>query len=416
MSTETTTRNATLADMHTILTGRKARSRDIVVPAASLRSKDGLVIVKGVDPEITAEGVTLLDGSYRPTAIFDEGLSDKLGIPLAYVRRLRETRSDLFDANVNGLLHGKSILRVHQGTHTELDVIHPADERKFMVRTLRGEDGGLGVARALLSDQFKAIDDIDVLTASLRGMEKAGVIGSDTLITGSLTDRRMYVDVTVPSVSALAPVLLHGYRSPFDGPNPVRRPGTDPLTDLRERYQHGQYGHVEEPIVFVGFRVSNSEVGSGRATVTPKITVLACTNGMLIKSEAIGFTHSGGRLDEGLVSWSSDTYRAKLEVITDETADAVATFLSPEFLADQVRKIEERAGRPVEHPEDTVKDVTKSLGFTLSEQQGVLSHFVRGGQMTSGGLLNAVTSYSQTRDADRQHELDSVALKVLDRV
>lgn len=58
--------------------------------------------------------------------------------------------------------------------------------------------------------------------------------------------------------------------------------------------------------------------------------------------------------------------------------------------------------------------MAKTLRFTDAERDGVLDYFIRGGQMTAGGVLNAVTSFSQTiPDADRADELDAQALKVL---
>jgi hypothetical protein len=44
-------------------------------------------------------------GSYRPTAVFDEGVADKLGIPVAYLRRMREADLlSLYDRTLNGWL------------------------------------------------------------------------------------------------------------------------------------------------------------------------------------------------------------------------------------------------------------------------------------------------------------------------
>lgn len=411
--TATTARNASLNDLYETLSQHKVRSRDIVVPASKIRAKGGQILVKGADPEISDEGVTNVDGLYQPTRVFDEGLADKLGIPQAYLTKTREQAIDLFDANVNGWLHGRSIRRADG----EVEVLRAGETRKFMIRTLRGENGEQGIARALLSDRFRAIDNIDMLVAALTGIEKAGLTNEDTIVTGNLTDRRMYLDVTVPSVSALAPVLLEGYRSPFEGANALPRAssGADALDSLRGR--NFGYGSIADPVVFVGFRIGTSEVGQGSAYIEPLITVLACTNGMTIPSLAIKYRHSGGKLDEGVVAWSGETYRKTLELITSQTADAAQTFLSPEFLAEQVALIEAKAGKPITEPEETVRDVTKALGFSKAEQAGVLRHFLRGGQDTAGGLLNAVTSYSQTvENADRAAELEDTALLVLDRV
>jgi hypothetical protein len=89
-------------------------------------------------------------GTYIPTEVCDQGLADKLGIPATYLRRTRQDRPDLYDANVNGWLD--------------------SDPRKFLIRCLRPSDGtSPGAARAFLSDGYKWIDNLDVLLAALDG-------------------------------------------------------------------------------------------------------------------------------------------------------------------------------------------------------------------------------------------------------
>src|SRR5947209_3287723 len=140
---QTTARNATLQDLAALLQQQHARKIDVVAPAHKFVMEGGVLVVSGTDAEITEEGVTTTDGRYLPTSVFDEGIADKLSIPLAYVRRLRTERPDLYDANVNGWLHG-------------LDGNDP-DGRKFLLRCFRGDDGDTGVARAFLSNSFKVI-------------------------------------------------------------------------------------------------------------------------------------------------------------------------------------------------------------------------------------------------------------------
>jgi hypothetical protein len=45
---------------------------------------------------------------------------------------------------------------------------------------------------------------------------------------------------------------------------------------------------------------------------------------------------------------------------------------------------------------------------------GKMNHFIRGGSLTAGGVMHAVTSVAQTLpDADAAHDLESGALRVL---
>jgi hypothetical protein len=150
-----TTRHADLGDLAAMLRDQQARKVDVVASPSALRARDGMLVIAGTEPVLTDSGVDMADGTYRPTAVCDEGVSDKLGIDLRYLRKLRDQAIDLYDVNVNGWL----------------DRCDPG--RKFLVRCFRGRSG-TGVARALLSDGYKRIDHLDVLTAILGGWNAPG--------------------------------------------------------------------------------------------------------------------------------------------------------------------------------------------------------------------------------------------------
>lgn len=403
------TRNATLNDLVAILKDENARKLDVVVPATSIRSKDGQLIVTGAEQQITEDGVTTVDGTYIPTVVCDEGLASKLDIPPSYLKRLRNEAPDLYDANTNGWLRGKSVRRA-----TGTEIVRPADDRSFMLRAFRGVNGGPGVARALLSNSYARMDNLDVLTAALAGVRASGV--EIKVSACDLTDRRMYVDVYAPAVAAMAPILLGGYRNPFDDPKvqAQREHGSvNYWRQVAEREGQG-YAAGSEPVVFSGFRISNSEVGGGAFSIVPKLMVKICRNGLVVNQDAIRNVHLGARLEDGLIKWSDATQRKTLDLITSKTTDAVKTFLDEKYLIKVLTRIEKDAGKPVDTPADSIKVIGKALGFTEAEQSGILDHFIRGGQMTAGGVVNAVTSFSQTvSDADRAHKLDSDALRVL---
>lgn len=379
-------RNATLSDLRDTLMERHARKLDVVAPASKLRFRDGKLLLSGLDPIIEAAGVTDVNGTYRPTEVFDEGISTKLGIPLAYVRRLRNERPDLYDANANGWLRGAN--RLNSKTK-EVEQLALPDKRSFLVRAFRGgEEGHVGVARALLSDRYAVMDDLDALTATLDGVRQAGV---EVQIEGcDLTDRRMYVRVSAPEVQALAPALLAGYRSPFTGET-----GTD------------------NPTVFAGFLMSNSETGDGSWSITPRIIVQVCKNGMTIQKDAMRAIHLGGKMDEG-IRWTKDTIDKQLALVTAKTRDAVATFLDVDYMKKVVRDMEQMAGKPVQNVED-VKVIAKKLAFDQETQDSIFNMFVKGGQITAGGVMQAVTATARvTKDADKAADIEAASVKALE--
>lgn len=384
MSIELATRNAGLMDLRRLLLEQHARKIDVVSPASRIRSKDGNIVLTGNEPQLTEEGVTDVNGTYRPTEIFDEGIADKLSIPLSYVRRMRENRPDLYDLNVNGLLRGKARLVDGQQQWQ-----YPADQRSFLIRAFRGDDGGEGVARAFLSDRYAVMDNLDALTAALDGVRQAGlhvdVDGCD------LTDRRMYVRLKAPEVQAFAPQLLKGYRSPFSGET-----GAD------------------NPTVFAGLVISNSETGGGAFQIVPRLIVQVCSNGMVIQKDAMRAVHLGGKLGDGVIKWRQDTEEKNLKLVTAKARDAVTTFLDVDYMKRVLDDMTEAAGHEIRRPDD-VKLVTKKLMFDQQQSDAVFAMFVKSGDTTAGGVMGAVTAAAQTmKDADKAHEMESLSIKALE--
>jgi hypothetical protein len=408
MATPLTARNATAADLVAILNTQKAAKLDVVVPATHMKSRDGIVWVKDSEAVLGESGVTPVNGQYRPTEVFDDGIADKLGIPRQYLRRLRSDRPDILDGTFNGFLHGRTL----RGLGEAPEVIHPADPRAFLLRLFRG-DGEQGVARAMLSDKYAlSMDNLDVLTAVMNGIQASGV---DVITRVSdLSERRMRVRFEAPDINIQAPGLLNGYRSPFDGGGAVRRAGN--FDELRQQYgAHHIFTEKEAPIAFVGFDFSNSETGGGAYTLTPVVEMVRCTNGWVMRKEGIRKVHLGAKLELGMVKPSADTLRKAGELVAAETRDAVSQWLTRDYLTELVAGLEAKAGAPIASPSETVPAIVAGLGFTAEEQKGVLDMFILSGQATAGGLAQAVSAFAQTvEDVDRSYEIELRTVDALD--
>lgn len=371
---QTHLRNADMADLVAMLRANHARKIDVVAPARAIRAEQGLIVVEGADVQIDLDGVTQTDGRYRPTAIMDDGLADRLGITPGYLRRCRDRNIQVYDDNVNGWL-----------THDDYS------GKSFLVRGFQPADqGGLGIGRAFLSNSYKPIEDLDVLMTVLQGIQAAGV---EVQIKGcDLTDRNMHVQVVCEQIAVNAKALVEKYRSPFDGRN-----GSD------------------LPMMFAGFRIRNSEVGHGRFSIAPEVVLQVCRNGMTRRVDAYEVQHLGTKLEDGPIRWSEETQAANLDLITRKTADAVRTFLSPEYVQATLDRMLAAAGVPVTKPEDTIKHIAKELRFDEKQQNDILAMFIRGADLTAGGVMHAVTAAAQdVQDADVADEMESAAEKVLE--
>lgn len=73
----------------------------------------------------------------------------------------------------------------------------------------------------------------------------------------------MYVQIASQSVAARADTLLNGYISPFTG------------------------ARTDNPTVFAGFVLANSETGHGSFSITPRLVAQVCSNGYTITRDAM---------------------------------------------------------------------------------------------------------------------------------
>lgn len=399
MTVKLQARNATLGDLAQLLREQHAAKVDFVTGLRNLVSEDGVLRVKGTS--VFGDGQL-----FRPTEIADGHLAEKLGIPVQYLRSLRGNRIDLFDANVNGWTQGGKPFNPVQPRYEP-------DSREVLLRTFQGDPDGEGVLRAVLSDRYAIIDNLDVLMAALDGVRETGtnvdVVGCD------LTEQRMTVRLAAPDIMVHAPALLKGYRSPFGGEgiydhsNGVRRFVDRVPQWAKDKYQVGDDG------VFGGFVITNSETGGGAFTITPRIMVLACLNGAMITRDALRQVHLGGKLEEGQIRWSEDTRIKSMELAKAQARDAVTTFLDVDYVAGIIAGVEEQAAVELTEPGDTIKYVAKTLQFSEQAAEGILDHFIRGGQMTAGGVMQAVTSYAQTlENPGIAFDMESQALKALE--
>jgi hypothetical protein len=391
MSIPTTTRNATLGDLAEMLQRQHDLKLDAVVPATAIHSDSAMLSVKGLS--VLDDAVTL-----RPTEICDGHIADRLGIPAQYLRKLRFVRPDLYDANVNGWIHGTD-----SSPSETLPLYSGPDDRSFLLRTFSDPDGGEGIARALLSNSFGIVDNLDVLMACLKGVKESGV--DVHVVRCELSERRMNVRFAAPSISKLAPTLLKDYRSPIS---------EDRWLQYAERH-HIDNPDPTVPLTFAGFDLGNSETGGGAFTIKPVLTVLQCLNGMVLPFDQLRKVHLGAKMDQGIIRWSVDTQRKNMELVSAQAIDAVRTYLDVDYVAHALSKLEEKSGAKVADVVKTIEFVSKQLKFTEDEQAGILDHFIRGGAITAGGVLQAVTSYAQeVDDPDEALNLEESAVRAME--
>lgn len=369
-----TIRNAELQDLVDQLKNQNDRRDDYVAPASRIEASSGVMNIT------TEDGSTV---ALAPTPTMIGTAAHRLSLPVKTLRdfhqggasddpMVRFAELDAFDAMVNARL-----------------IAAEANDRSFMVRSFRTDTPGTpGVGRALLSDRYSIIDNFDVLMATLQGLRDGG---HDVRIAScDLTETRMRVRVVSNAVQYVADEWLKGYKNPFS-------------------VEHTGYNAGEEPVVFAGFEISNSETGGGAFSIVPRFEVLICRNGARIKKDAMREIHLGGKLEAGQVRWSADTQRTAIELVGKKTRDAVSTFLDADYLERTIVELTEqgKTAVPAEKAKAVVEQVAKSQRWSDSEAEGVLKYFYTGGQQTAGGVMQAVTAFAQdVADPERAAEIE----------
>jgi len=389
-----------MADFVKLLQDQKAQTLDLVAPASAITMEDGVLRV--AQPDITTGDLDAPriypEGTYRYSVseVADDGFSTRLLVPREFLRRTRHGgRSGKTNVAANGQLYDALV---------NLSLA-PQGNKPYLLRLLTGDvldaEGRKvadGYIRAFLTNGYRAIDNFDVLVATLEGIRAAGINPASLQMVGELTERKMHVRIHAPEVSVMARDLLENYRSPY----------RDSETG---KYLTG----AECPEIYAGLTLTNSETGHGSYGLTPQSIIRVCRNGQTWTTDVRREVHQGERLEEGAVKWSASTQAKHLELIRAKAADTVRHFLSVEYLQEKVDGMREKAGVPIdeEATEAAVTVVAKECSFTDAEAASVLKDFGFGGDYTVGGMVQAVTSAAQrTADPERQFAMESATEKV----
>lgn len=281
-------------------------------------------------------------------------IGEYLEIPKRYYDRMREGDPSLLATNVNRWLAKK-------GGEARL------------VRTLDGD------VRALLSDRYRQLDNFDLLGAVLPIFKSDSDFRVESC---DVTEKRLYLQVV-----------------------------NDRITTSVKKGDEVQAGIV----------ISNSEIGDGSLRIEQMVYRVVCTNGA-ISAQAIRKNHVGragsGDLDEAVEFYRTETRKADDRAFWMKVQDAVrGSFDETRFHA-LVRKMQDAAKDEAPASADLpaiVEVVATRYGFSEVEKKGVEGHFLRGGDFSRYGLLNAVTRAAQDVEGyDRAVEFERIGGDVLE--
>jgi hypothetical protein len=362
-----------------ILKDQHAAKSDVVLRTDGLRSSGGKLVIADQEVSLGPDGVTDPNGVYSTASIVDQNLADLFGIPVRYLRRMRDEHVGLLDTNINEWAQratGTSLVRMIQG-------IDPADPTSS------------GYVRSILSSKYGINDHLDTVMAVLSGLRDKGLDASN-IKEINLSDERLYMYVDVPEIAIEA-------------------------GDLVKNYHFYDRASKDFPLMNAGIYFTNSEVGRGAFEIGGRASVQVCTNGLRreVAGDRFRKVHLGGRLEEGNINWSNQTRDAAAVLVKNQVSDAVENFLSEGWLTKLRDDLIADANVEVNVATiaETLGVVAKKMAYSVDDQAEILKDFMLGGQPTSGGILNAVTSYAQrVEDPDKAFELEGGAVQAMQLV
>lgn len=262
------------------------------------------------------------------------------------------------------------------------------NENNFLLRTFIDKEQKTGIARAILSDRYNVLDNYDVMLATLDAIRESGI--NVQIESGDITDTKFYMRFVCPDIEIEAPEILKNYRVP-DG-------------------SKGSNGIIS------GFVISNSETGNGKFSISPRAVVLACRNGMIFKNDAFQKTHLGAKMEEfSTIDWSEETRQKNYELVCSQVKDAIKYYASEEYLGAKIHELVEKGNVELNHPIETIKNVSKHLSISEEKESSILNYFIKSGDTNAFGVTQALTYFAQhNASPEERYELETESVIILD--
>ena len=326
---------------------QNAAKKDFIAPAAALHlSDDGETFVMDhVGPRDSM--------SMNTTDLFHRQMGSALNIPAKYYDLMRMQKPELLARNVNSWLTSR--------------------DQSYMVRSM---DYGNGrVARALLSDRYRRIDNLEVASAVLplfAGKEEMEVVSCE------VTENKLHIKIVNHRLEmAVVP---------------------------------GDY-------VQAGVVISNSEVGLGAVSVQPLVYRLVCSNGLCVNDFGERRAHVGRAakaLEDSFTIYTDETLEAEDKAFMLKLRDTTLAAIEEARFAQIVGRLQETTQAKITgRVQDVVELTGKAFDLNQGEQDNILNYLIQGGDLSLYGLTNAITRASQDVESyDRATALEGIGWQV----
>lgn len=314
-------------------------------------------------PVITFSGegglmMNMPDGSFSLHDNAIGQLADRMGIPQRYLRGLA-------GGEPWAMTLAAQILNEHSGW---------TQRSRVLVRAVGQQ------VRGVLSDSYRRLNSVEILTAFVQEAAGQGAVISDAY----MNDTKIWAETILPQ-----PLVIPTAKN----------------------------GNV---IIFAGARFSISDYGDGAVDMRAFLLNGACLNGM-VRESVMKQVHLGSRLPDNL-QLSNKTYELDTQTTVSAVRDLTKGLFSRETLERKAYEIQGASEIEVD-PEKEIQKLTKNGQLLKQEGKEVEKILMKNdpedgveGAATLWKLTQAITAHARELTPERSRELHEISGNLLNRV
>lgn len=285
-------------------------------------------------------------------------LADRMGIPQRYLRGL-----------ASGEPWAKQLAATLLNEHSGW-----TQRSRVLVRTVGKQ------VRGVLSDSYRRLNSVEILTAFVQEAADQGAVISDAY----MNDTKIWAETILPT----------------------------PLT-----VPTAKNGDV---VIFAGARFSTSDYGDGAVDIRAFLLNGACLNGM-VRESVMKHVHLGSKLPDNL-QLSQQTYELDTKTTVSAVRDLTKGLFSKDNLMKKAIEIQGASEMEVDF-EHELKRLTRDGGLLKQEGKEVEKILMRNdpddgvqGGATLWKLTQAITAHARELSPERSRELHELSGQLLNRV
>lgn len=332
-------------------------AQDYIAPlGVNLKAKDH-------EPVITFTGenhllMNMPDGQFSMHDNAIGQMADRMGIPQRYLRQLAS-------GDPWAIALAAYVLNQHSDW---------TQRSRVLVRTVGTQ------VRGILSDSYRRLNSVEILTAFVQEAAGQGAVISDAY----MNDTKVWAETILPT-----PITV-----------PTKNNGN--------------------VIIFAGARFSTSDYGDGAVDMRAFLLNGACLNGM-VRESVMKQVHLGSKLPDNL-ALSQQTYELDTKTTVSAVKDLTKGLFSKDNLMAKAVEIQEASEVEVDFNKE-LKRLTSNGGLLKQEGKEVEKILMRNdpddgvqGGATLWKLTQAITAHARELTPERSRELHELSGQLLNRV